>query len=166
MKILASAALAAACLVGTPALAQGVPMYASVGATMLESGDVSLGAVTGRVGANLTKYVGLEGEAAFGFRDDSVEGVDIGLGHDIAAYVTASLPMTDNARIIARAGYGSTSIDVDGEDDMEVRQWRYGVGAEFFFDDANGIRIDYTRFPRDAMEGSSYTVSYVRKFGL
>lgn len=172
--LLATAALT---LMAAPAMAQSVssPQWnGSLGYTQLDGDNGDLGAITGRVGAKFNRYLGVEGEASIGVKDEdiTVAGLDGTLEHeyDAAAYCVATLPVTENFEVFGRLGYGTTSIkaDVAGytatEDGESVN---YGVGANYFFDGQNGIRADWTRrdFQDDgAGEIDTYGASYVRRF--
>lgn len=167
---------AAASLFALPAFAQSTPSptyYGTLGYTQLDHSDGDLGAVTGRVGAKFNPYIGVEGEASIGVRDDdfTVAGVDGQIEHeyDAAAYVVGTLPLTPNFDVFARAGYGTTSIKAElagFEDQVDGESWNYGLGANYYFDGKNGVRADWTRrdFEDDAGEADVYSVSYVRKF--
>ena len=172
--LLATAALT---LVAAPAMAQSLSapqVTGSVGYTVLDGDNANLGAVTGRLTAKVTPYFGVEGEASFGVKDDDVSfgGVtgDISHEYDAAAYVVGTLPISPNFELFGRVGYGTTSIktEVAGftatEDGESVN---YGVGANYFFDNQNGVRADITRrdFTDDnGGELDTYAVSYVRRF--
>lgn len=174
MKALIVTAAAAACLLATPALAQdGMGLNGSLGLSRVESQENNVGftALTGRLGYAFNQNVGVEGEASMGLGSDSkdIGGVQgkVKLTDDLAAFLVVSLPMTDNASIYARVGYGKTQIKTTAgvmSDTMDVEGSRYGVGAQFFFDATNGIRVDFTRMPDKDIKADEYTVSYVRKF--
>lgn len=194
MKLAASAAAIAACLLATPALAQeGLSLYGTIGLGHIDAkhaettypgldgvNDLGFEVITGRVGANFNRYFGAELEGSFGWEDATTHvanpdpdeddlPVEVSVKHDLAVFLVGRLPMTDNASITGRIGYGSTNAEasiggVSGEEDFTG--YRYGVGAEFFFDDANGIRFDFTRLDaEDDLEADMYAISYVRKFG-
>ena len=172
--ILATAALT---LIAAPAMAQSLSspqVSGSVGYTVLDADDANLGAITGRVTAKVNPYFGVEGEASFGVKDDEVSfgGFNGDLSHeyDAAAYVVGILPISPNFELFGRVGYGTTQIkaDVAGfsvtEDGESVN---YGVGANYFFDNQNGVRADWTRrdFTDDnGGELDTYGLSYVRRF--
>ena len=171
MKKLMLAATAAACLVASPAAAEGMGLYVTGGLTHADTDfDVSFEAVTGRLGARFAKHLAVEGEVSVGFEQDFVDGVAVELSHDAAIYGVALLPMTDNADLYARVGAGSTSIEADGEE-LSHEAMRYGVGAQFFFNDVSGVRVDFTRidlgdeFTGEDADADTYSVSYVHKFG-
>ena len=172
--LLATAALT---LLSTPALAQSFnePRWSgSVGYTHLDSGDESLGAVTGRVGARVSRYIGVEGEASFGVKDEDITigGVDGTVEHeyDAALYAVGTVPVSPNFELFGRVGYGTTSIkaDVAGVSASEDGEsLNYGAGANWFFDGQNGLRADWTRrdFTDDqGGEIDTYGLSFVRRF--
>jgi hypothetical protein len=170
--LLATAALT---LIAAPAMAQDHgPVTGSIGYTQLDGDDGDLGAITGRLGYDFTRHLGVEGEASVGVKDDDITigGVDGSLEHeyDAAVYGVARLPVSENLELFGRVGYGTTSIkaDVAGlsatEDGESVN---YGAGANWYFDGRNGLRADWTRrdFQDDgAGEVDTYGLSYVRRF--
>ena len=91
-------ATAAVTLIAAPASAQSVSdAYGSIGYSSVRGDSADLGAVTARVGAKLTPYIGIEGEASLGVGDDDVVGIPgstAELKHDLAAYVTGMVPVT------------------------------------------------------------------------
>ncbi|MNI14313.1 hypothetical protein D3C73_675720 [compost metagenome] len=173
--ILAAAAVSVFAL---PAAAQvvqpgGPTYYGTLGYSQLDHSDGDLGAVTGRLGAKLNPYLGVEGEASIGVKDDdfTVAGVEGKLEHDYdaAAYVVGTLPVTPNFELFARGGYGTTSIKAElagVESEADGESWNYGVGANYFFDGQNGVRGDWTRrdFTDDGGEVDVYSLNYVRRF--
>ena len=159
----------------TVASAQDEPrLYGSLGYSAIDTGQAELGAVTARVGYKFLPYLGVEGEAGIGVKDD---GYDVSIGgssgaielkQDFAAYAVGFLPLGENFEVFARAGYGSTAIEAtsagvtaraDGE------SFNYGLGANAFFRN-DGVRVDWTRrdFTDDAGEADVWSVSYVRRF--
>lgn len=172
--LLATAALT---LLSAPAMAQSVSapqVSGSIGYTQLEADGVELGAITGRLNAKVSRFIGVEGEASFGVKDEDVSfgGIDGTLEHeyDAAAYVVGTLPISPNFEVFGRVGYGTTSIKTDvagfsaSEDGESVN---YGAGANYFFDGRNGVRADWTR--RDFQDDNggeldTYGLSYVRRF--
>jgi len=171
--LLAAAAVSA---IAAPAFAQttqGPSYYGTLGYSQLDHSDGDLGAITGRVGAKFNPYIGVEGEASVGVKDDdfSIAGVDGKLKHeyDAAAYVVGTYPVTPNFDVFARAGYGTTKIKAEAggvSAEADGESWNYGAGANYYFDGQNGVRADWTRrdFRDDAGEADVYSVSYVRRF--
>lgn len=172
--LVSAAVVSAAALAALPAAAQTAPsFYGNVGYTAVDTDDVTLGALTGRVGAQFHPNFAVEGEAGFGVKDDSanVGGVNVKgeLKHQVAVYGVGILPVNDKFDLLARVGYGTTKVEasalgVSASDSQE--SWNYGVGAQYSFDGANGVRVDYTRydFNGDFDKADTWAVSYVRKF--
>lgn len=175
MRIILLTASAAALLAAGPALAQdpsGSRWYGNLGWSNVgaESSDVDFNALNARVGTRISPYFGVEGELGIGLGDEEVApGVDASLNYDAAAYAVGFVPITERFEVLGRVGYGVTEVGVDGpgftasEDGDSLN---YGVGAQYFFDDANGVRADWTRrdFQDDGGEADVWTLNYVRRF--
>ena len=173
MKKYLAAASAVAVLVGAaPAFAQNID--GSIGYSSFDTGDATVGAVTGRLGYSFNDVLGIEGEASFGVKDDTIvlpgpTNVDVEMKHQVAVYGTAGLPLGENGRVFARLGYGSTKLEASAAGVVasgSEESVNYGAGAQYFFDGANGIRADYTKYDFDDGVGDAdvWSVSYVRRF--
>lgn len=148
-------------------------LYGSIGlgslSTSKDLGDVNLGAVTLRAGTRLNPYVGFEGELAFGLQDDSEGGVNTELSRQYAAYLVAYAPIRPNADLFARIGYGAQKYRFEQGDALYepvLESVNLGLGAQYFFDDRNGVRADLTHqeFVDSKADADTVSVSYVRKF--
>lgn len=172
--LLASAALT---VIAAPAMAQSVSSpqyYGTLGYTQLKGDDTEVGAVTGRVGARLHRYFGVEAEGSVGVNDDDfTAGAVTGTvkeTFDAAAYGVATLPVTDRFDVFGRVGYGTTRLKSEAagvSQSDSTESVNYGVGANYYLDGQNGIRADWTRrdFRGDANgEADTYGLSYVRRF--
>ncbi|WP_297801472.1 porin family protein [uncultured Brevundimonas sp.] len=176
-KIILLAAAAAA--VSAPAMAQSTSPwsmdnargYGSLGYSYLE--DAYTGAVQGRMGIELNRYLAVETEVGVGVKDKdfSILGAEGTLKHewDAAGYVVGKIPVGQNFEVFARGGYGHTEMkrEIAGvTTDVGGDHWSYGAGAEFKMNEDNGIRADWTRrdFRDDRESGDAYSVSYVRRF--
>jgi hypothetical protein len=174
--VLITAAAAAALLAAAPAMAQGTDatpsFYGDLGyANFDDHADTS--ALTGRLGAKIGKYFGVEGEAAAGFATGDTHafgGTDhVRLNDEYAGYAVGFLPVAPNADLFARVGYGATDSHIAsataafGESRSGVA---YGAGAQYFFNGPNGVRFDYTRMDYGPTTGQSdtWSLAYVRKF--
>jgi outer membrane immunogenic protein len=174
----ALAAAAALSLLAAPAFAQSLAAptyYGALGYTWFDGQDANLGEITGRVGAKLHRYFGVEGEGSFGVKDDdfavSINGAGkYRLRYDLAAYAVGFLPVTDKFDLFARLGYGTTKIraSVSGVKSLQDGESvNYGLGGSYLFDGSNGVRLDWTR--RDftdshAHDADTWAISYIRKF--
>lgn len=146
--------------------------YGSLGYTGIDStkGSNDLGAITGRIGERFGKYFGVEAELSGGVKSDSnnATGFKTSLDHQYAGYVVGYLPLTPNADLFARVGYGNSRIREEGVGgySFNTESLNYGAGAQYFFDAHNGVRAEYTREDNHDIgtDANTYTVSYVRKF--
>ncbi|WP_269716435.1 porin family protein [Caulobacter sp. NIBR2454] len=174
--IAASAAAIAATIAPVAANAQMMgetTVYGTAGLSRSGADGADLGAVQGRIGARFGQYFGVEGEAATGIDKDHtyINGVKVGadLNHQIAGYAVGYVPVQPNLDLFARVGYGNTEIksSVAGiSTEADGDSWNYGAGAQYFFDEKNGVRVDYTRhdFKNDGGKADVASVAYVRKF--
>lgn len=164
MKSLAIAASAAVLLaVAAPAVASAeVTWYGNVGYANVNADPVNLGAIQGRVGAQFTPNIGVEGEVAFGVQDDDISGTTVKLNNEVGVYGVAKYPVSEQFDLFARVGYARADVkfgSASGNDDGVA----YGAGGQYFFDANNGVRVDYTRY--DFLgDADVWAVSYVRKF--
>lgn len=160
MKLgIALAALAAA--FAAPSLmtasAQQADIYLNGGYTQFDGNGADLGAVTGRVGVGFGKYFAVEGEASIGVNDDS--GVE--LDNELGLFGVGKLPINERFDLFARAGVSRVETSPGGDADG----FAYGVGANMYFTDKDGVRLDLTRHDfDDSGEVDAYSVSYVRRF--
>lgn len=178
MKTLMSVALATLSVAAVPALSHaqttGPEIYGTLGYAGSRADGADTGAVQGRLGAKLTPHFGVEGELSGGVKDDDVDtnGVrsNIEQTHSAAIYGVGFLPVTPNIDLLARVGYGNTQFkqNLAGvESKFDADSVNYGVGAQYKFDDKNGIRVDYTRQQfrdNDAADANVVSVGYARKF--
>ena len=175
--ILAAATLA---VIGAaaPALAQpvlgGVSAYGTLGVGDVNTDSVNNGAVTGRLGARFGPYIGVEGELSGGFSSDrtNIGGArsDVSLRDQYAAYAVGFLPVMPNADLLARIGYGASDLHVTQPMNTAFNRyettWNAGVGGQYFFSGANGVRVDYTRETADRsdLDANVFSAANVRKF--
>lgn len=177
-------ALAAAACAAAPAVqAQTLPpaqVYGSVGYS--EKTDRDLGAVQLRLGARFGSYFGVEGEYGLGVKSNTVNlgaltppaYIKTKQRHELAAYAVGYLPLSPQADIFARVGYGNTWFK--GESNLTPDRTRVtykfdessvnlGVGAQYFFDANNGVRVDYVRQDyEDLPNDDVWSLSYTRRF--
>jgi len=180
--ILIAAAATAATLAAAPAMAAppsyptytGVTAYGNLGYSnaVVDGGDYS--AITGRIGARYGEYFGLEGELSGGLNNSRVGGAggrsDASMNDEVAIYGVGYLPVTRNIDLLARVGYGATNFHgseagtaLHGVD----QSWNFGAGGQYFFDQSNGVRLDYTYYDYNAQtvpNANVVSVAYVHKF--
>ena len=178
MKTILAAASAALALAAAPALvhaqAQPTPMfYGTIGYADSDLNHVNLGAIQGRLGARIGPYFGVEGELAGGVASDhyTSSGVDarVKLQNQEAIYGVGFLPLSPKLDVLARIGYGGQTFKVStpgaSASDSD-NSWNYGVGAQYHFDDKNGVRADYTReaFLGARHSANVWAIAYTRSF--
>ena len=173
-SLIIAAASVAALAVAAPAMAQdrSVSLYGSAGYAHGDFEGVDLGALQGRFGARFVQYFGVEGELAGGVKGDDVRvlgtNYDVDLDYSAAVYGVGYLPVTPNADLFARVGYGKSEISIDGPGvgaSGDGESWNYGVGGQYFFTPKDGVRLDVTRHDfDDGGEADVISVGYTRKF--
>ncbi len=164
MKSLVFAASAAAILaIAAPVVANAeTTWYGTVGYAGVDASPANLGAIQGRLGAQINPYIGVEGEVAFGVKGADVSGTKVKLNNEYGVYGVAKYPVSDKFDVFARVGYARAEAKVagtSGSDDGVA----YGVGANYSLDDKNGLRADYTKY-NFLGDADVWSVSYVRKF--
>jgi len=176
-------AAAAAATLAAPAMAQAQSVWSTMTSTNEARGygtlgygyteDAYTGAVQGRLGVELNRYLAVETEVGVGVKDKDYEflGQEGTLKHewDAAGYVVGKVPVGENFEVFARGGYGHTEMkrEIAGvTTDEGGDHWSYGAGAEFKFNQDNGLRADWTRkeFKGERDSQDVYGVSYVRRF--
>lgn len=171
--ILASSLLV---LASSAAFAQDKPVdcYLNGGITANDNDGVKTTSLSGKIGYNINKNFAVEAEGGLGIDGDTVSAASTNFNvsgkythkGDLGAYAVGKLPMSENFSLLGRVGYHHVW------DQVKVGATKYkgddgsfaaGVGAQYMFDDSNGVRADYTRYTEnDGMD--NFSVSYVRKF--
>ncbi len=168
MRALALALIAApaALLASAPAMAQDAGPYINAGVSRYSEADINATLIGGRVGYSFNPNFAVEAEGGIGVDGDRIGPVSVDIDGTLGGYGVARLPVSENVNLLARAGYQHTwaSAETAGfkaeEDDGS---FAIGVGAEFMFNETNGIRADYTSYT-DGDDTDSVAVSYVLKF--
>ncbi len=171
--ILATAAVAAICAAAPAAFAQDTTsttttgVYGDLGWSHVTTNGADTEGVQGRLGYRFMPFLGVEGELRGGLSTghSSVDytagtppvttSTDVGVKQKYAAagYVVGFLPLMPNRLdLLARVGYGWSRYDLSPSSvsglssaNADEHGIRYGVGAQYLFDGANGVRVDYTR---------------------
>lgn len=157
-KQIALAALAIATGAAAPALAQDAPqtgVYAGLGWSETNTQGANTGSIDGKLGYRFNRYLGVEGDLSAGLMSGGKDGpagspthVDVKQRYAGAGYVVGSLPVTRNAELFARVGYGGSSYSVTPAGTPEYHATedglRFGAGGQVF-SGSNGLRAEYTR---------------------
>lgn len=164
---LALASLAAAMIVSPAAFAQSNLEFGG-SYSRIDVGPADLGAITGRGTWFVTDFLGLEGEASIGVKDDTVGPGKVELDHSIGAFGVLRAPVTERFDIFGRLGYawselsasapgvGSASADFDGI--------AYGVGGRYYFTDRVGLRGDFTKYEGNNNDADVFSIGAVVRF--
>lgn len=162
--------VAAAALLGGAASAQGFNV--SGGYTIFDGDDSSLGALTGRIGYDLSTTFGVEAEGHFGVTEEDFPGGSSKLESGFSGYGVARFPIDMNgSNVFGRVGYGTLTFEASGfgaTASEDVSGFAYGGGGVFMVTRRFGIRGDYTRFESDDdfVDGASdtYSISALMRF--
>lgn len=161
-----TAAATAIALMGGTAMAQDSGVYVNVGVDAVEFDSYGL---TGRVGYLFNEIFAVEGQVGFGISDDEIEpGLEVGVDYNVAAFAKAHLPVSEQTKLFVRGGYHFTQVgydvelsnltaapDVDDFDfNIDTDGFAVGAGAEFAFDEFNGIRVEYTYYDLGSFSAS------------
>ncbi len=172
-SLLFAAAATAALFASAAALADPVGVYGTLGGEDINSDSANVGAITGRLGARFIPYFGVEGEVSAGLGGDhaNIGAVRTGVhvNDQYAGYAVGFLPVTPNADLLARVGYGASDLNLSQPGRSfhdHVTSWNAGVGGQYFFDGKDGLRADYTRETADHanLDANVWSLAYVRKF--
>ncbi len=147
--------------------------YANLGFSHSDYGVSDLGGVTGRLGMRYMRFVGVEAEGTFGV--DSDHSTRYGpptrteLNRAVAAYAVGWLPVGSKLDVFGRVGVGNSRTEIKGlAQDVKFSRdsINYGVGAQYFVTNNDGLRLDLTRqsFTGGPGRADTYAVSYVRRF--
>ena len=163
---MAAAAVAFSAVASAAAAQDGPQLYGTIGYSETDIVGVKMGQVEVRVGDRIDRYVGVEVEAAAGVKDGKVGGASFNLEHKFAGYVVGYIPLTDHLDLLARVGYGTMRLKAKGGGgslSADGNGCIYGLGIQYYFDDANGLRLDYTRLDTSG-DAYAWALSYSRKF--
>lgn len=158
--------------IGAAANAQdlNISYYGNAGLNQRHTDNTDTASLNAKIGAQLNKNFALEAEGGFGVTDDTVSNVKLKTQGNLGAYAVGFAPVNDKLSLLGRVGYHHTWAkatyevaipEITTKDDDG--SFAAGVGAQYMFDEKNGIRGDYTRYTKD--DGvDNFAISYVRKF--
>lgn len=164
MNKLAILAIAATMVASTASAQSAVDCYINAGVGQLHTRGSDTTELNGRVGVNLNPNFGIEAEGGFGVSDDNK--LIIKQNGNLGAFGVARAEVAPNFALLGRMGYSHawTEQRVGNRiKDVNDGSFAIGAGAQFMFDENNGVRLDYTRLTKDK-GADKYGVSFVRKF--
>lgn len=146
-RALALIAAPAALLASAPAMAQDAGPYLNAGVSRYSEADINATLIGSRVGYAFNPKFALEAESGFNVDGDRIGPVSVDVEGTLGAYGVARVPVSTSVNLLARAGYRHTRASAEAaglkvEDDDG--SFAIGLGAEYMFNDTNGIRADYT----------------------
>ncbi|MFZ5670097.1 MAG: porin family protein [Pseudomonadota bacterium] len=162
-SLVIAAASAALSLAALPAVSQAQEVYGTIGYAGVDADGADLGAIQGRLGYKFNRYIGVEGEAAFGVSGGNVGAVDVDLKHEFGAFVVGTAPVSDQFDLFARVGYTGSEFDTS-LGDVSDDGFAYGVGGQFNFTAKDGLRLDWTHHDYDIGDADVWSIGYARKF--
>lgn len=79
--------------------------------------------------------------------------------------IAGHLPINERFDVFMRAGYSAVNFKASVGPSGNDTSITYGVGANYFFNDAHGMRLEYNRASYDDFgDASTWGISYVRRF--
>lgn len=133
-------------------------------------------AITGRVGYDFSRSVGVEGRLGTTFEDETeVSGVatDFSVPNFVSAPARAGWRSADSGfGVYGIAGYSQAKLEAEASGfgtsvtvDETEEDFSYGGGLEFFFNEYNGFNVEYARYSdTDSFELDHIGVGYIRRF--
>ena len=132
--------------------------------------------IEAKLGYNFNTYFGVEAQGSISLNTDSTRLSDSPtsatlrqkVDYSIGAFGVARLPLTKKFNVFARAGVHNTQTSSDINNalmtnlDETETNYAVGGGAQFNFDQKNGVRAEYTYL--GGLGGGTASLGYVRKF--
>lgn len=194
MKNFVSAAALAAAMLATPALAAEFNGSVGYSAFAEDTYDVDLGAVTARLGAQITPNFGVEAEASFGTESKQTQvgysNVDVSLNHMVGLHLVGSYPVNDSFDIFGRIGVSTAEAEAEATTTLSFLSGPYsisgpnsyytttatttatesgtggeiGIGARYFFAGGNH-GIRGDAGYSDTLGATAFSIGYAFRFG-
>ncbi len=139
----------------------------SVGGAQSTQNNQTSKMIEGRLRKEISPFFALEGEAAFALSRDKVGDVSVGVKNYFGAFGVLKSPEIAGFEVFGRAGIAGANISSNvGNVSVSDKQagLAFGGGAQYYIDDTNGIRFDFTRNVRNGANLNVYSLTYTRKF--
>lgn len=113
--------------------------------------DADLGTLSGKVGANVTPYFGLEARAGFGVKDDDVANgfAEVSANSFFGAYATLSLANESPVTPYAILGFTRYELELEsavGSEKDDDSDLSYGIGVNVAMTEALSGNVEYMRY--------------------
>lgn len=121
----------------------------------------------GRLGLQLTEFIGVEGEIAVGVGDDTAGTVSLRKKYELGIYGVGRFPLTPYFDVFGRLGYAQTALQAEQNGVKTIIDRGgavFGVGAEYDVTPRDSIRLDYTVGTGQLEDYDSVGLAWVRKF--
>ena len=146
--------------------------YVNAGVLTVDTFDAL--ALQGRAGFNFNEFFGFEADGAFGVigQEEEFFGTDIttNLDYSVGGYGVARVQAGSQMAIFVRGGYHATGISAEEStglsESADFDGFAVGGGVRWYFDERNGIRLEYTYLDvSEADDGlDTFSLSYMRRF--
>ncbi len=157
---------------------EGQPLYWGLAITPMQYDDAvgaletfDLVGVTGRLGLDFGRYLGVEAQAGTTSSDENLlAGTDFDLGVDnfVSGYLRLNIPI-ERGRLYALAGWTAVEFAADANqfsiDDDYQEDLSWGLGVELYGNERTALDINYIRYldeDETVLEGVS--LGFVRRF--
>ncbi|WP_166263837.1 porin family protein [Marinobacter caseinilyticus] len=111
--------------------------------------DADLGTLSGKVGANVTPFLGLEARAGFGVDDDTQNGVELSADNFFGGYATLNLANESPATPYAIFGFTRYELEAQsffGTVSDSESDFSYGLGVNLALSEELSGNIEYMRY--------------------
>lgn len=129
-----------------------------------------------RLSYDLNQFIRVEANAVSGLSGSS--GIDCPVGENCSSVeprarfrygygvsVAGTFPVSEQLSMFARVGYDTANFKATAGPSGNDSGLALGAGADFFFNDAHGVRLEYSRTDfEDRGDASSWGIAYVRRF--
>lgn len=154
--------------------------------------DGTLGAINGHVGYNFSKFIGVEAEFGLGIREEEDIAtydprinffvpppvVDLKQSYLVGLSGRLQYEVVDDLVLFAKGGFAhskfkrtqTSNLDIAGqapvvtETDFEETAPSFGVGAQYYFSESSGLRLDITRYEFDNFASQAVSLGYSHRF--
>src|SRR3569832_472043 len=153
-----------------PTQTPAVSVYGSVGLSSSKADDglngADLGVFTGRLGAKVGDYWGVEAEGGLGTHDDSDNGERTHHQNKIANYIVGWLPVKKRLNLFARLNNNTNHNKQTNNQNKTTNNNNKNKNAQYSVTEKNGVRVEYLQqdFHESRGVANRWSLSFVRRF--